>query len=85
MKILHITPASIGYEEVELIANHYSRKNSLAIIERFNGELNMTGGFLIDDTPEIRRVLDMIPVKDQYEFVKSFKMDPFAKLYYTED
>ena len=83
MKILHITPSSNGYEEVTLLANRISRKNGLASIEK-DGGTHMTGGFLINDTPEIRTVLDTIDKDKQYEFVKSFKMDPFVKLYEEE-
>ena len=34
MNILHITPSSDGYEEVELVANQISRTNNLAAIEK---------------------------------------------------
>lgn len=84
MKILHITPSTDGYEEVELIANAVSRKNHLSVIEK-GGEIFHTGGFLINDTEEIRNVLDSIPRNDQFEFVKSFKMNPFAKFYFEEE
>lgn len=84
MKILHITPNDKGYEEVTLLANRINRKNSFAAIEK-DGEQYMTGGFIINDTPEIRNVLDAIPKEQQYEFVKSFRMEPFAKFYLEED
>ena len=84
MKILHITPSSNGYEEVTLLANAVDEHNSFAVIEK-NGEKYFTGGFLINDTPRIRKILDAIPIEDQYEFVKEFKSDPFAKFYYEED
>jgi len=84
MNILHITPSSNGYEEVTLIANNYSRKNELAVIKKDNNIL-FTGGFLINDTPEIRKVLDNIDKSKQYEFVKTFKQNPFVKFYYDED
>jgi hypothetical protein len=83
MKILHITPATNGYEEVELLANQISPTNRLAAIIR-NGEEYMTGGFLINDTPRIRQILDAIPRDEQYNFVKEFKMDPFVKFYSEE-
>lgn len=83
MKILHITPATNGYEEVDLIANQVSETNSFAVIEK-NGQQFMTGGFLINDTPEIRKVLDSIPKEKQYDFIKDFKMDPFVKFYFEE-
>lgn len=83
MKVLHITQSSDGYEEVILLANRHSTKNHLAVIVKDNKQF-MTGGFLLNDTPQIREVLDKIPAKQQYDFVKSFKSDPFVKFYYTE-
>lgn len=83
MKILHITPTTDGYQEAVLVANNISKTNSLAAIE-IDGEEFMTGGFIINDTPEIRAVLDNLPTKDQFEFVKSFKSTPFVK-FYLED
>jgi hypothetical protein len=83
MKILHITPATNGYEEVVLLANAINKTNNLSAIEK-NGEQFMTGGFLINDTPKIRDVLDAIPKDQQYEFIKEFKMNPFVK-FYLED
>lgn len=83
MKILHITPKTNGYKEVELLANAVNKNNSLAVIKDEEG-LKMTGGFLINDTLEIRKVLDSIEKDKQYEFIQSFKMDPFVKFYYEE-
>jgi len=83
MKILHITPTSNGYEEVTLLANRINRKNHLALIKKDGVEF-MTGGFLINDTPHIRKVLDAIAPEHQYQFVKDFKMNPFAMCYYED-
>lgn len=83
MKILHITPSSTGYEEVQLLANRINRKNSLALILK-NGQECMTGGHLINDTPDIRAVLDSMPRDKQYDFVTMFKCDPFTKSYAEE-
>jgi len=80
MKVLHITPKTNGYEEVELIANRIDEHNSFHAIE-INGKKAMTGGFIINDTAQIRKVLDSIPKEEQYEFVKSFKMEPWEKMY----
>lgn len=86
MKILHITPGSGGYQEVELLANRMNPTNhNMSVIKLPNGEIYFTGGFLINDTKEIREVLDRIPKDKQFEFVKSFKMDPFVKMYYREE
>jgi len=85
MNVLHITPSTGGYEEVILIANRINKKNHLAAIQRKGEEVIMTGGFIINDTPDIRQVLDAIPKGKQYEFVRTFKMNPFAKLYLEED
>jgi len=83
MKILHIAQNSKKYEEVTLLANQIDRTNSFHAIEK-NGEQYYTGGFLINDTPQIRAILDAIPDSEQYEFVKSFKMDPFVKFYLND-
>ena len=83
MQILHITPSTNGYEVVTLVANRISRTNSLAAIEK-HGRPYMTGGFLLNDTPEIRTILDAMPKEKQYDFVKSFKTDPFVKSYQNE-
>jgi hypothetical protein len=80
MKILHITPATNGYEEVVLLANAINKTNNLAAIEK-DGQQFMTGGFLIKDTPQIRAVLNAIPKGQQYQFVADFKIEPFVKCY----
>lgn len=85
MKIIHITPSSNGYEIKTLLANRISRKNSFSLIETpYSGEISMTGGFIINDTPEIRKILDNIPKENQYDFVKSFKVDPWVRTYADE-
>jgi len=84
MKILHITPSTDGYEEVELLANRISPKNSLALIKKDEQEF-MTGGILLNDTPEVREILDNTPKDKQYNLASMFKHDPFVKLYlYSE-
>ena len=84
MKILHITPSSNGYEEVTLLANNYSRSNSMAVIEK-DGVIFFTGGFLINNTSEIRDILDRVDKSKQYELIKTLKTNPFVKFYYIED
>ena len=84
-KILHLTPSTNGYEEVYLVANRISRNNGLAMIYREgNGGLHYTGGLLLNDTPQIRQVLDGIDEDRQYDFVVSIKSDPFIRAYYEE-
>ena len=83
MKVLHISPSSNGYENATLIANRVNSTNHLSVIE-INNEQFMTGGFIISDTPEIRKVLDSIDKDKQYDFVKDFKIEPFVKSYYEE-
>lgn len=84
MQILHITPSSNGYEVVTLVANRISKTNRLVAIEK-NHEQFMTGGYIINDTPEIRAILDAIPKDKQYDFVQAFKSDPFVKSYLYEN
>lgn len=83
MKVLHITPSTKGYEEVILLANKVNKVKSLKVINK-NGKEYMPGGFLINNTPLIKNILNSIPIKDQYNFVKDFKNDPFVK-FYLED
>ena len=86
MKAIHLTPTSEGYEIVTLLANRINKKNHLVAIQREgDSDYLMSGGFIITDTPEIRKVLDAIPKDKQYSFVKEFKMDPFAKMYLEEE
>ena len=85
IKVLHIAPSSEGYEEVILLANRVNRTNHLSVIEKENGKVYFTGGFIITNTPEIRKVLDSIPKDQQYQFVKDFKVDPFATFYLDEN
>lgn len=84
MKILHITPSSNGYEEVSLLANRYSKKNHLAVIEK-NGEQFITGGFLLIDNIYNRTLLDNTPPDFQYDLIKSLRQEPFAKSYFEND
>lgn len=85
MKILHIAQNSKnGYEEVTLIANRINRNNHLAAIQEGDGSICWTGGFLLNDTPSIRAVLDAIPKDKQYDFIKEFKETPFVKFYAEE-
>lgn len=80
MQILHITPSSNGYEEVTLIANRIAENNHLALIEK-NGEKFMTGGILLEDTPNTRKILDSFPKDEQYKVAQDFKVAPFVKMY----
>lgn len=80
MNVLHITPITKGYEEAELIANHVNKENHLAVI-KVDGKLLMTGGFIIEDTAKIRKVLDSIPKEELYDFLMSIKMTPYVKEY----
>lgn len=83
MKVIHIAQNTDGYEIVTLIANRISRTIHLSLIEKENGEKHMTGGFILNDTPEMRAVLDGVAKSEQYNFVMSFKIEPFVKSYYN--
>ena len=73
MKVIHIAENTDGYEIVTLLANKVSRKNSLSLIQTpYNGVISMTGGFILNDTKRIRKILDAIPKENQYGFVKEF-------------
>jgi len=85
MKVLHITPSSNGYEIVKLLANRYSRKNQLAVIENEQVGHSFTGGLLFNNTERIRKLFDSIPKNELYDFARELKEMPFEKAYYTED
>lgn len=84
MKILHLTPTTNGYEEGELIANRISEKNQLALIRVAEGK-RMTGGLIIEDTEQNRRVLDSIHKNEQYKFVLSMKQVPWVKAHASDE
>jgi type IV secretory pathway ATPase VirB11/archaellum biosynthesis ATPase len=84
MEILHITPSSGGYEVVTLLANNIAKNNHLAAIMKSDGKIYWTGGFLINKTPLITKILDGIPKWEQYQFIKDFKSDPFVQMYLEE-
>lgn len=85
MQVIHIseTQKESGYELVNLLANRYSKRNGFLVIE-CGGEQFLSGGFIIEDTPLNRKVLDSIPRNEQLAFVKSFKQDPYVKQYFDE-
>lgn len=83
MKVLHIPDHPDGYEEVTLIANRVSRKNQLSYIEK-DGQEFMTGGFIVEDTPKIREILDSMPKSEHYKFMRSIRVEPFVKSYLQE-
>lgn len=83
MEVIHIAENTNGYEIVTLLANRVSRKNSFSLIEK-DGVINMTGGFILNNTPEIRDILDAIPKDKQYKFVMSFKVEPWVRSYAEE-
>lgn len=83
MKVLHITPSSNGFEEVTLLSNQFSRKNSLTLIEK-GGKEHITGGFILEDNPTNRAILNSFGKDEQYNVVKSLRIPPFKKLYHEE-
>ena len=81
--ILHITPHSNGYDKVKLIANKFNKTCELAIIID-QDSLLMTGGFIIKDTKQIRKILDIMTGEEQLQFMKDIREEPFIKEYYEE-
>ena len=85
MIVIHIaenTP-SPGFEFVELIANRVSRKNHLSLIKRDGMEL-FTGGFILNDTPSIRSLLDSYTGDSLYGYIREIRQEPFVKFYSDE-
>lgn len=84
MKVLHLTPSSNGYEEVTLLANRYSRTNSMAVIEK-DGEQFLSGGFIIENNDMNREFLDSIAIEKQYAYMSSLRQKPYVKSFFTEN
>ncbi len=84
MQVIHISDSQkeSGYEIVNLY--QFSKTNGFYIIEK-GGQEFISEGYIIEDTPLNRYVLDSIPKHKQLEFIKSFKKDPYVKQYYEED
>lgn len=78
MKILHLTPNTNGYEEAVLLHSHISETIQMAQIE-VNGEMFMTGGFLIIDNETNRKLLDVYPKEKQYSLMVSIRSKPYVK------
>jgi len=83
MKVLHITLITDGYEEVELIANAVSPTNSLAVIS-IDEALYFTGGIILQDTPDIRILLNSIEKQYLYRTMLQVMTKPYIKQYYKE-
>jgi hypothetical protein len=83
MEVIHIAQNTDGYEIVTLIANRVSRQNHFSLIQK-GDEVSYTGGFILNDTERIRKILDAIPKEDQYDFVKEFKVEPWVRSYADE-
>lgn len=79
MKVLHIEPNK-PYEEVTLIADKVNKRNSLHVIEK-GGQQFFTGGFILQNTPFIKKLLDNYPEKEQYSVIKKLRERPFIKEY----
>lgn len=85
MRVLHVSSNSGGYEQVKLLANRVNRTNHLSVVQKENGEVYWTGGFLFPDTPGVRALFDARPKEEHYAFASLLKVDPFEKDYYEED
>ena len=83
MKVLSITDDGNGYKEAILIANRVNRKNHFSAIE-IDGEIMVSGGFIVEDTHYIREMLDKYDREDHYEIIKSIRVEPFVKSYLEE-
>jgi hypothetical protein len=83
MKVIHITDNGQPYEIVELIANRVNKNNHLAVIEK-DGEQYWTGGMIFENTSSLRSILDATNADQQYNFLKSIRMEPFVRPYLEE-
>lgn len=84
MNVLHIADNQpTGIEEVELLANRYNKRNFLHVIKRAN-KIFHTGGFIFENTDEVKAIFHHFPPEKHYEVAKKLKVDPFVKDYFVE-
>lgn len=83
MNVLHITGQATTYEVVELIANRTSRSNHFAVIKK-DDKILCTGGHIIKDTPEHRKIIDILSGEGLYNRLTEFRNAPYIKSYYEE-
>ena len=87
MKVIHIAENTNGYEIVTLLAHRFNRKNQLHVIEvEVEGKpvVMMTGGYLIQNKPEIIALLNTVPKGMQYKFINDLRTIPYVKTYYQD-
>lgn len=83
MEVLHVTGEMTTYEVVKLIANNVSKTNNLTVIEK-GGKVLMTGGHILTDTPQNRKIIESLEGVGLYNRLTEFRNDPFVKKYYEE-
>ena len=81
MKVILVTNDNkIDY--VTLIANNVSRKNHLSVVETSDGRKIMSGGIIIEDTEDTRKVINSIEKSRLYKVLVKFRLEPFVKHYH---
>jgi len=61
-----------------------NKKNSFAVIEK-DGQILMTGGFILHDNEQTRALLGCVPREDQHEYVRMLRETPWVKPYFEEE
>jgi len=89
LRALHIPQCNNdgkGYEVVTIIANQVSETNRMTVIKKDGDDkVYITGGFLIEDNPDNRKVLDMIEPDRQWKFLWNFRKEVYVKQKYYEE
>lgn len=89
LRVIHLTQNNNdgkGYEIVTLIANQVSEKNRLSVIKKDGDDkVYMTGGFILEDNPENRAALDVIPADKQWKFLWNIRKNVYVKQKYYEE
>lgn len=73
-----------GYQKYLLAANRISKKNGFHLVVNKNGEPEIGGAMIIQDTPDVRNILDNIPKEKQYDIMVQVRHPEYAKLYWSE-
>lgn len=79
MNVIHIQKDGQGYEVVKLVANRYSDKVNLPLIQREDEKPTLTAGLIVKDTPQIRQMLDSIADFNIYEALLGILNKPIVR------
>lgn len=73
-----------GYQEYLLAANKISPNNGFHLVVNKNGEPEIGGAMIIQDTEDVRNILDNVPKSKQYDVMIQLRHPEYAQLYWSK-